>query len=199
MIKSGDVCGLILAGGQSARMGSDKALLRIDGQPLLQRLSELLFELTDEVVVSANESSGYSFLGLPVVMDTFAGQGPLAGLHAAMHYSPRELFLVLACDMPAIRSVTLKKLIHQGECWDAVVPVTSDARVHPLCALYRRTCLPLIEHRLAAGENRVTAFVRDASLRVRWLDSTTGGFEDADLINLNSLNDLGDYLRSKEP
>jgi len=184
---------VILAGGQSRRMGFNKALLQLDGRPLIQRILQLVRPLTDQVLVSSNDPSPYEFLGLPVIADVFKGQGPLAGLHAAMLHSPRSLFLLLACDLPKLRESLLGQLVLSVEGFDAVVPRTADGGKHPLCAVYRRTCLPVIEGNLRTGTNKVSDIFAASLLRVRWLRAEEGGFSDFDLANLNSPEDLTAY------
>ncbi len=192
----GAVCGVILAGGKSLRMGRDKALLALHGQSLLERAAAELSSMTDEIIISANDPAPYQSLGFPVIPDAYHSQGPLAGLHAAMAFTTRPLVLVLACDLPRIRSRHLIRMLDLSAGFDAVIPRTSDDRVHPLCALYRHTCLRFIEASLARQENKMIAFLDDPSLRVLWLSPEEGSFTDADLVNLNSPNDLEDYLAS---
>jgi len=188
-----DLCAVILAGGQSRRMGSDKALLIVRGRPLIELVVGKVRSLTDSILLSSNETTPYAFMGLPVVQDVFRGQGPLAGLHAAMMASRRPLFLLLACDLPEIQETLLHTLIRNIYDCDAVIPRTSDGRVHPLAAVYRRSCLPRLAQNLERGVNRVTDLFLDSSLSVRWLDPSDGGFEDSDLHNLNTPEDLAAY------
>lgn len=188
-----DLCAVILAGGQSRRMGSDKAMLIVRGRPLIDLVVDKVRSLTDSILISCNETTPYAFMGLPAVQDVYRGQGPLAGLHAAMKACSRPLYLLLACDLPEIQAALLHTLIRNiGDC-DAVIPRTSDGRVHPLAAVYRRSCLPRLEHNLERGVNRVTDLFLDSALRVRWLGPTEGGFEDSDLHNLNTPEDLAAY------
>src|SRR5688572_20417127 len=98
-----DLCAVLLAGGQSRRMGRNKALIPLDGCPIITRLACEAGQLTDQIIISANDIPVYESLGLPIVPDVYQGQGPLAGLHAAMTYSERPLLLALACDLPAVK------------------------------------------------------------------------------------------------
>ena len=171
-------------------MGCNKALLPVEGVPLIQRLAHLLEPITDQVFISANDPAPYAFLGLPVLSDIHAGQGPLAGLHAAMIRCDRPVMLLLACDLPCVQEPLLRKLIAEIDAQDAVIPMTSDSRVHPLCAVYRRTCFPAIEQNLIEGKNKMTDVFKTNSLRVRYLSSERGGFSDDELCNLNHPEDL---------
>ncbi len=171
-------------------MGRNKALLELDGRPLIRTVLEQAVPLTEEIFVSSNDNDLYGFLGLPVIPDVFAGQGPLAGVHAAMRHTSRELLLVLACDLPGIHRRLLESLVANAAGNDAVVPRTDDGRIHPTCAVYRRSCLPILEASLPTGMNKVARFLESPGLRVKWLAGSEGRFCDADLRNLNTAEDL---------
>jgi molybdopterin-guanine dinucleotide biosynthesis protein A len=194
---TGKVCGAILAGGNSLRMGRDKAFIEIDGHPLISRIAALLAPITDEIVVSSNERALYHPLGFPVIPDVYPGRGPLAGLHAVMAHTRRPLVLLLACDLPHVHDGLLRSLIDCSEGYDAMIPLSSDGLAHPLSAVYRRTCLRFIESSLSGQNNRMVAFLEDSPLKVRWLRPDEGCFSDQDLVNLNFPKDLDDYLAKK--
>jgi molybdopterin-guanine dinucleotide biosynthesis protein A len=180
-------------------MGGNKALLRIEGRPLVERQAELLRKRVADLLISANDPEVYEFLGLTVVPDQFPGMGPLAGLQAAMSYSHHDTFLLVACDMPAISVALLDVLIHCSDGFDATVPESGDGRPHPLCAIYRKTCLPVAERNLLQGTNKFLTLLEDASLRTRFLRPGNEGYHGEDLLNLNSPEDLSNYLRLAGP
>jgi molybdopterin-guanine dinucleotide biosynthesis protein A len=190
-----DVTAVLLAGGQSRRMGRDKALLRIDGLPVAQLLARRLQALTDEVFLSTNDPAAYAFLGLKTISDIHAGRGPLAGLHAALIQTQRPLILVVACDLPGVPEFLLRRLIECSAGYDAIIPCTSNGRLHPVCAVYSRTCLPEIERNLMRGEHQMLAIFRDSLLRVRQLTPGEGGFSDHHLLDVNSPEDFEEYQR----
>lgn len=185
-----DVCAVILAGGQSRRMGVNKALLEIGGKPLIRILIERILPVTDRILISSNDSRIYEFLDFPVVPDHFPGNGPLAGFHSAMIHTPCSLYLILACDLPNLKTPLLQSLISLSEGFDAAIPRTVDGILHPLCAIYRRTCLPSIERALARGANKVVRTFLDDHLAVRWVNPVEGRFQETDLANLNTPEDL---------
>ncbi len=187
------LCAVILAGGRSSRMGLNKALVRLDGRTLIESIADVANSVADDVVISANEPSPYGFLGLPVVADVFKGQGPMAGLHAAMLHFPRQRFLLLACDMPNLCEGLLRLLVASLEGFDAVIPCTRDGVAHPLCAVYARTCMQAIEENLRRGENTAREILAHPKLNVRRLDIAGAGFGEAALANLNTPEDLERY------
>jgi len=189
-----DLCAVLLAGGQSRRMGTDKALLRVGSTPMIARLIAECRRLTDEIRISAAAGGDYASFGVPVVPDVHAEQGPLSGLHAGLLSTVRPFVLLLACDLPGARADWLRRVIAFAPHHDAVIPRTADGRVHPLCAVYSRRCLPAVEHNLASGRNKMTALFDGGELRVLWLDGASGGFADRDLHNINTPEDLAAYL-----
>jgi molybdopterin-guanine dinucleotide biosynthesis protein A len=174
-------------------MGRNKALIQVERSPLIVRLAELALRLTNQVFVSSNDAGLYDFLGLPALPDLYPGQGPLAGLHAVLKKTDRPLVLLLACDLPALHEVMLRRLLEFSQGHDAVIPRTTDGRLHPLCGIYRRTCLNLLEQNLSSGINKMMDLFRDGSLRVKFVDGREGRFDDSDLRNLNTPEDLEAY------
>lgn len=141
----------ILIGGNSVRFGSDKALLKIDGQPLLQRTAETIKTALPAARITLVTSGPEQFLGLnsalPFIFDLYPGRGPLGGLHAALAYARTDWIFVTACDYPFISADLIQHLERQiSDDLDAVAPVQPDGRVQPLCAFYRiRPCLAVAE------------------------------------------------------
>lgn len=180
-------------------MGCNKALINYGGRTLIERLVEVVRPLAGELLISANQAADYKFLDLPVVEDIYAGQGPLAGLHAAMLRSEKPRFLLLACDMPNVTERLLRAVLDSADGCDAIVPRASNGRSHPLCGIYWRTCFEFLEWSLSAGRNRVGDFLSSSVIKVRYLDTGAHGIPDRDLINLNDANDLSSLSSSREP
>jgi molybdopterin-guanine dinucleotide biosynthesis protein A len=189
-MNSTDVCAVILAGGQSSRMGCNKALLDMGGAPLIRILIDRIRPVTDNILISSNDRQSYGFLNFPVIPDLFPGHGPLAGFHSAMIRDSCPLYLILACDLPNLKTPLLQRLVSIAEGFDAAIPRTSDGLAHPLCAVYRRTCLPSVEFALSRGANKVIETFLHDSLSIRWVDPDEGQFKDADLANINTPEDL---------
>jgi molybdopterin-guanine dinucleotide biosynthesis protein A len=141
LFMNSDVCAVILAGGQSRRMGVNKALLEIGDKPIIRVLIDRILPVTDRILISSNDTQSYGFLDYPVIPDHFPGNGPLAGFHSAMLYNTCSLYIMLACDLPNLKTTLLQSLISLAEGFDAAVPRTGDCIIHPLCAVYRRTSL----------------------------------------------------------
>ncbi|NNC74020.1 MAG: NTP transferase domain-containing protein, partial [Acidimicrobiia bacterium] len=118
--------GLIVAGGDSTRMGVDKALVEVAGRPFLKWVADALAVVADRIVVAGREESAHGFEAIPD--PEFSVRGPLAGLAALAATSPSEtVVLVVAIDQPFVRAETLAQL--QAHCDDLpVVPIVDDTR-----------------------------------------------------------------------
>lgn len=166
----------IQAGGQSRRMGRDKALLPFLGQPLIARVAARLVDIADELYVTAPNEMAYAFLGLRCIADAVPGLGALGGLATALRGARCPWVAVVACDMPWVQPALLSAMAAQAqsEQWDVLIPRLS-AGFEPFHAIYRReACLSHVEEALAAGERKASAWFQSpsaASLRVRVLES----------------------------
>src|SRR5437867_9592094 len=143
--------GVLLAGGRSSRMGREKPLLEIGGKLLVERVAAAVTPCASRTVLVTNQPELYSFLGLPTLRDTWPGRGPLAGVHAGLRHATCERALVVACDYPFLAAAPLRRIMSEDPGGGVVVP-SIDGRLHPLCALYTVSLLPVVEASLASGE-----------------------------------------------
>lgn len=161
----------IVAGGQSTRMGQDKAFMPLAGQPLIARiLARLAQTAPAETLLIANRREPFAALHLPVYPDALPGNGSLGGIYTALQHSRNGLTLVVACDMPFLNPDVLRYLVGLAGAdadVDAVVP-RSGARAHGLHAVYRRTCLEPMRAQLEAGKLSVMALLD--RVRTRYVD-----------------------------
>jgi molybdopterin-guanine dinucleotide biosynthesis protein A len=150
----------IQAGGQSSRMGEDKALKPFLGRPLIERVIERLAPLADEVIVTTNRPEAYAFLKRPLFPDLKPGRGALGGLYTALASAGGEAVGVAACDMPFASPALFEHMLGllAGEAVDVVIPESAEG-LEPLHAVYRRaTCVPAIEAAIAADQWKVVAW-----------------------------------------
>ena len=162
----------IQAGGQSSRMGEDKALKTFLGRPLIQRVAERVSTIADELIVTTNRPDAYTFLNLPLFPDLKSGRGALGGLYTAIASAKNPIVAVVACDMPFANASLLeaasKMLLEEGV--DVVIP-KSEEGYEPLHAIYRReTCLPAIDAAIEADQWKVIAWFPQVKVRVLTMD-----------------------------
>jgi molybdenum cofactor guanylyltransferase len=165
----------VLAGGQSSRMGTDKAFLPLieGGEPMLGTVIGHLHHVAQEVIVIANDRERYERFGTRVVPDLIPGGGALAGIHAGVHHARYDHCLIVACDMPFLNVALLQWMASQPRDFDVLIPlIPGESRqsrngfvFQTLHAIYGKQCLPAIEARAADGNRQVIGFFE--SVRVR--------------------------------
>lgn len=181
-----DATAIVLAGGRSRRMGTDKSMLPVDGRPMIEHICRQLRGTFTRVLISANDTAKFSFLGLDVVADRVPDQGPLMAVASALDASQSDLNLIVSCDVPRIKLAVVRRMLAEADGADLVVPITSDGKEQPLFAVYRKSALRHMDRALALGARRV----RDIYdlCRVRFLE-----LDDADWFA--NLNTMADYER----
>jgi molybdopterin-guanine dinucleotide biosynthesis protein A len=158
----------IQAGGQSSRMGEDKALKTFLGRPLIQRVVERLSPIAEELIVTTNQPDQYAFLDLPLFSDLKPGRGALGGLYTAIASASQPIVAVVACDMPFASPTfiegAIKLMVEEGV--DVVIAKTEQG-YEPLHAVYRRaTCLPAIQAAIDADQWKVIAWFPQVKVRL---------------------------------
>ena len=155
---------VILAGGQSRRMGRDKLRLTVEGEGLLERTVRRFSAEFPRVLVSTASPERYPELGDIRVFDRYPGAGPLSGLHAALTAAGEDVFLI-GGDMPYADPEQAKKLIALcGDC-DACVLTDPEGRWEPLFGYYRYSVLETAEKLLENGQNRMAGLLSALKLR----------------------------------
>lgn len=139
-------CATIIAGGASRRMGRDKALLTINGEPLIAHVADVLRQVFPELVVVTSNPAISDAAEAPAISDIYPGKGPLAGIHVALKHWGQPTFCV-ACDMPYLNADFIRYLCEQLNGFDAVIPCAGE-HDEPLHAIYTPACLPIIESTL---------------------------------------------------
>ncbi len=145
----------VLVGGESRRMGCNKAFLKLGQDNLVESIALKLKTLFHDVFLVGSDPAPYSSLGLPVVADIYKGCGPLAGIHAALQATTRPYLFVTACDMPFLDLKMVSFLVAGAWGYDAVVPKIGEY-LEPLCAVYGKACLPAAEANLRRGQGKIT-------------------------------------------
>lgn len=183
---------VILTGGRSARMGTDKAFLPLEGGAAAERLYRKLVPHFDTVFFAAAASQPPPVPGARCVRDAVAGQGPLAGLAAGLSASPCRVNFVIACDIPEIDLPLVRRLLSFLDRYEIAVPEFTPGCVEPLFGAYDRAVGATAEHLL--GENRRKVLAVYEYHRTRIIPAVDTGW----YANLNTPADLRRYLESRE-
>ena len=167
-----EMAAFVLAGGRSSRMGRDKAFLELQGRTLLERALAIARTISDDVSIVGQGEKFAAYA--PVIEDVYPGQGPLAGIHAALTASRSELNFILALDTPFLDPKFARYLVQQAKQSGATVTVPQVAgQAQPLSAVYRREFAAVAENALRQGKNSIvplfasvpTRQIGDAELR----------------------------------
>lgn len=191
------VTGVVLAGGLSRRLGRDKAVESIGGEPLISRVIGRLGALTNETVVVVNSEARGEELPLPMdaqtAVDIYADSGSLGGIFTGLTAASNDWGLVVACDMPFLNAGLMRHMLDLRPGYDAVVPV-SDGYPEPTHALYSKACLPYIERRLKAGQLKIAGFFDD--VRVRYVGADEIDRFDSERLSFFNVNTPEDLSRA---
>lgn len=180
-----DLTGIVLAGGASQRMGRDKALLKLDGRPMIQIVVERMTKVCEEVMIVSGDIAPYVGFGAAVVADRFRNVGVLGGVHAGLAAASHELSLVVGCDMPFLKPDLLRAFADWAEGYDVAL-LRYNGYVEPLHGAYRRTCLSAVEAAIRAGSRRIVSFF--PQVRVRTVTPQEVARIDPQLESFRNLN-----------
>jgi molybdenum cofactor guanylyltransferase len=165
--------GFVLAGGRSSRMGRDKAMLELSGEALLSRAARVVSQAAARVAIVGSPDRHGQF-GYPVIEDLRPpGQGPLAGIEAAL-LSPyaEEWNLIVACDMPNLDADLLVRLVKQAHLGSADCVSAYTARgLEPLCAVYNRRVAEVARRALDVGQRKIRDAFADLQTVHLWVDN----------------------------
>ncbi|MEW4372103.1 molybdenum cofactor guanylyltransferase [Paenibacillus kandeliae] len=165
--------GIILAGGQSRRMGRDKALLNIGGKTVIERVKAAVEPCVGQLCLASASDRGYEFLHLPMAPDEFPGHGPLSGLYAGMNAMDAEWYVLSACDLPFASTSLLEHLLDQAYDYDfqkgdiplmQVVIPSYDDRMHPLYGVYHHSVRASLAEALQQRQFKVMDWVDQHNL-----------------------------------
>lgn len=187
----------IQAGGESRRMGRDKALMRFLDTTLIERVISRVAPLGDEVFITTNHPQQYLVLNLPLYPDILPGKGALGGLYTALKVAKNPIVIVVACDMPFVNAdilnAAVSRLHHEGA--DVAIPETGKG-FEPFHAAYRReTCLPAVDTALRAGEQRLISWF--AAVKIAPVPESELLRYDPQLYAFNNLNTLQDFREAE--
>ncbi len=192
---SNPTAGIVLAGGKSQRMGTDKARLVLpDGRPVILSVVEVLKSICGEVVVVTEATGRYADLALPArrVTDIVPGCGPMGGLHAGLRAIDAPFALAVACDMPFLNPRLLRYMADLPRDYEALVP-SIGGRWQPLHSIYAKACLATVENLLTRDLLALTDLL--SRVRMRTLPFATVQRFDPEGLSFLNLNEPDDLMR----
>lgn len=181
MVKKKDITGIILAGGKSSRMGTDKGFLKLNEKPFVQYSIDALQPLVSEILI-VTDNPEYDVFGLKRITDITKDAGPVSGIYSGLKASKTELNLVLSCDIPLITSEVLQLLTNAIDDTSDIIQVESNGKSMPLIALYKKTIKDTFKSFLEQGERRLRVAIKGCNYKIVVLDEA---FQNATL-NVNT-------------
>jgi molybdopterin-guanine dinucleotide biosynthesis protein A len=159
------VTGVVLAGGKSLRMGTDKAFVRVGQQTLAEKCVSTLQSCFPKNILVANRPESFVGLKVPTFSDDIPGIGPLGGIYTALRHVETPAIFVVACDMPFLNADLIRQMASVLGEFDAVA-AKIDGKFEPLHAVYHRRILPAIEERIKAGDYPVYRLLENLRVRI---------------------------------
>lgn len=184
------VTGIILAGGASRRMGTDKALLSLDGHPLIEIISDRLRSVVDEVIVVADNGHRFELFADRWVADIYPGVGTLGGIHAGLKAASYHRTLIVGCDMPFLNVPLLDWFSNALVGYDLVV-LKQGEQMETLHAAYSKSCLYAVEEAIKSGKRRVNSFYHQ--VKARFVDPAEIEALGFDLISFRNINTSNEW------
>jgi len=186
-----NVTSVILAGGRSLRFGKNKALVKINGVSMIEKISIMLGSLFQHLILITNSPGEYSFLKLSMYEDIIKGIGPLGGIFTGLTVMSDNAGFFIACDMPFLNRPLIRHMVEIRKDYDAVIPRVSG-KIEPLYGLYHKRCLPAVERLISSGDYRIADLFKEISTlyiekeEIRSFDPGLYSF-----ININRPGEIG--------
>ena len=164
MEASKNITGIILAGGKSSRMGTDKGFLKLNGKLFIEHIINVLSPFVSEIIIVSNNTD-YDVFNVKRINDLIEDAGPLAGLFSGLKASNSEKNIVLSCDIPLIHSEVISLLINEKNSTSEIIQIESNGKTMPLIALYDKSCKNTFETLLHQDERRLRFAVSQCKVK----------------------------------
>ena len=193
-----ELSAVVLAGGESIRMGTNKALLKLGSKTMIEKVVEELKKVFDDIIVVTNIQEQYSMIdGVRFVKDCVQTEkrSSLIGLYTGLSSIDTKGAFVVPCDMPFLNKSLILYMINKMQDEDVIIPYM-DGHYQPLHAIYKKTCLPSIKKNLDIGEYKVIKFFSEVNIKTIGKDEVEEF--DKDMKCFININTYKEYIKSKE-
>lgn len=189
---------IILAGGKSTRIGTNKAFLNINNDFFIQILINKIINLGKNIIIVTNNINLYSFIQnnkIQIIQDIQPDKGVLMGLYTGLEYSKTDYNFVISCDIPFFKPNLGQYLWNLKDGYDVIIPKLSTG-LEPLHAIYSKNCIKAIKKSLAENKSRLISF--HADVMVRYVQENEILTLDPQLISFFNINTMSDYQKAQE-
>ena len=192
MLKKMDITGIILAGGKSLRFGRNKALEKIAGMTLVERVITHLTPITGRIVLITDGDNGRfsEIKSTEAITDIYPARGPLGGVYTGLSASNTVANIVVACDMPFLNTVLLSHMVDISAGFDAVIPHWPNNQIEPLHGIYSLSCIPVMKKRLENNQLSISECLKE--MRVLYFDQAEFSKFDPEFLSFFNINNKAD-------
>ena len=191
-----DVTGVLLAGGKSRRMGSDKRFLTVGERPLLERSCTVLSRIFERVCIVIAQDSPPLEAQIPVLRDLIPSSGSLGGMYTGLQQAATAYIFLAACDMPFIHEGLVQYMVGKKDAVDIVFAYW-NGRPQPAHAVYNRNCQSVVEELIRSGDLKLQRLLANPSLRVRLVREDEIREIDPDGRSFLNVNTPADLVRAR--
>ena len=171
---------IILAGGKSSRMGTDKGLLLLNGKPMIETIINTLKQITTDIIIISNNVA-YEGFGIPVYEDLIKNAGPLAGIYTGLKYSTHDKNIVVSCDVPFVSIELLENLFENSKNFDVTIPINNN-KTHQVIGVYDKKCISIFKNELDNNQRKMKVALEKINLNVVYANQ----FDKKEFININT-------------
>ena len=183
------ITGIILAGGLSSRMGSDKGLVQLCRKPLISYAVDALSGLCNEIIISS-ASEAYNAMGFAVVKDEIPDIGPMGGIYSALRQSKTPDNLVLSCDLPFVSNDLMNYILEQSDGFEVAVPCEGTEHYEPLCGYYNQSVLGIMSDYIQKSNYKLPDLFREVAINRLQINGPFGFYHKNLFLNVNTKHDL---------
>ena len=171
-------------------LGINKAFLEIRGIRFIDRVSAILRDLFNDILIVTKDATPYKGKDLKVVKDILDIHSPLSGIHAGLTNMTSGYAFCIGCDTPFLKEEVVKILVNEIEQAVEIIVPFSGIYYQPLCAVYSKRCIPLIEKQLMSGDMKVDNLFK--SFRVKTIPYEIFKRVDEQLLSFFNVNSPAD-------
>lgn len=183
------ITGIVLAGGRSRRMGTDKSLIKLNGKSMIEYSIDVLKPLCHNVVISSNNFI-YDFTGCEVWPDELPDQAPMVGIYSCLKRSTTKFNIILSCDIPLMSTILLEYLLKNSKSHDITVPVHGNGLIEPLCGIYKQSTMGVLKEFIDKGNFRLNESIRGSSHRLISIGPQLPFFSENMFLNINTIEEF---------
>ena len=187
------ITGIVLAGGRSRRMGTDKSMMMLNGKSMIEYSIDALKPLCNKVVISSNNFI-YDFTGCEVWPDELPDQAPMVGIYSCLKRSKTDINIILSCDMPLMSASVLEFLLSNSSNHEITVPIHKDGFIEPLCGIYKQSSMKVLKDFIDDDNFRLNECIRAASHHLISIGSEFPFLSENMFLNINTPDDFNDLI-----